>query len=289
MCSSREEERACSRDTDGASCDSGGATPWGECGGFVGACGNTGSQTRTAYTCSAGECGNTESRSCSRNSNGTTCAAAGSWGSCGGWSNTCDETGSRSRNVYTCSSGACTSSAQTQNCARNRDGIACGECGACDDGDCVEGSTPQDRFEPNNSSEDATLIADNLSACASDPNITGVTIHSSSDDDWYRWNMRASLCENEPTFSVPNGYRLQLYLRCYVGRPDANLYVGDGDGPCFNWGTNGIGCFADNDILTTWAECPDQDDPEVMQIYLMVEKVPYGVCDLNTYTISYSI
>ncbi len=73
---------------------------------------------------------------------GTTCASPsfGGWGSCGGFSDTCDEAGSQSRAVttYACtSSGTCaaTNTSETQACSRSTTGTGCGSntsnCSAC--------------------------------------------------------------------------------------------------------------------------------------------------------------
>ncbi len=72
------ETRSCSRDTTGNSCGTTTHGPWGTCSGFVGFCGERGNQTRTAThrRCSAGTCGNqteTESRACSRDTDGMPC------------------------------------------------------------------------------------------------------------------------------------------------------------------------------------------------------------------------
>jgi hypothetical protein len=64
--------------------------------------------------------------------NGTTCGSpsAGAWSACGGYSDTCDESGAQSRTVtaYACTSGACGSSAttETQACGRSTTGSSCG-------------------------------------------------------------------------------------------------------------------------------------------------------------------
>ncbi|MEM7603901.1 MAG: hypothetical protein AAF411_00990 [Myxococcota bacterium] len=131
------QSEGCSRNTDGLSCGSTTTGAWSSCGGFSGSCDETGTRTRsvTTRTCSSGSCGsNTSSQTgaCSRNTDGVSCGSTttGAWSSCGGFSGTCDETGSRSRSVTTrtCGSGTCGSNTSTQSegCSRNTDGVSCG-------------------------------------------------------------------------------------------------------------------------------------------------------------------
>jgi len=135
--STAPQTRACTRDTDGTGCGSSTYTAWSACGGYSDTCDNTGTQTRvrTDYTCAGASCSTsttTESRSCSRNTNGTSCGSdsVGAWSSCGGYSGTCDESGSRtrSRTSYTCGAGTCQSSTTTESgsCSRDTDGTSCG-------------------------------------------------------------------------------------------------------------------------------------------------------------------
>ena len=127
----------CARTTDGTSCGTTTYGDWSSCGGFNGTCGNTGTRSRTATdrVCSDGGCTSvtrTETASCTRNTNGTSCGADDftAWSSCGGFSGTCGESGSqsRTRTEYECSSGSCTSSNFTENrsCSRDTDGANCG-------------------------------------------------------------------------------------------------------------------------------------------------------------------
>ncbi|TXD38701.1 hypothetical protein FRC96_07110 [Lujinxingia vulgaris] len=128
---------SCTRVTDGNSCGSNDYTSWSACGGFSNSCDETGTQTRTRteYDCSGGSCTSsnfTESRSCSRDTDGDTCGSTtyGSWGSCGGFSNSCDRTGTQSRTATdrTCSNGTCTTvnRTETQSCTRSVTGNSCG-------------------------------------------------------------------------------------------------------------------------------------------------------------------
>lgn len=104
-------------------------------------------------------------------SEGTSCAAAetGSWGPCGEFSGTCDESGSQSRSVvrYECVSGTCEESLRQENrdCSRSRAGTACGavangswsDCGgftgACDD----TGTRSRSVMTPTCNSESCTV------------------------------------------------------------------------------------------------------------------------------------
>lgn len=131
------DTESCSRSTGGTMCGSTMTTGWSTCGGFSGTCDETGTQSRmvTTYTCASASCDadvTMESQSCSRSTNGSSCGSVtyGSWGSCGSYSNSCDETGSRSRSVFTptCSSGTCSTVTTSENgsCSRDTDGDSCG-------------------------------------------------------------------------------------------------------------------------------------------------------------------
>ncbi|MEZ4337424.1 MAG: hypothetical protein R3B82_12455, partial [Sandaracinaceae bacterium] len=128
---------ACARDTDGTMCAATAYGTWGSCGGFSDTCDESGTRSRsqTDYACVAGTCASTVSTdtgACSRSTTGTSCGATtfGSWGSCGGYSDTCDETGtqSRTRTDFACSGGACdsTMTMESQGCGRTTTGTACG-------------------------------------------------------------------------------------------------------------------------------------------------------------------
>ena len=132
---------------------------WGACEGFSDSCDESGTRSRsvTSFTCSSGTCtpsSSTESEACTRSTGGNTCGATtcGSYGSCGGFSDACDEMGTRSRECtdYVCSGGSCTTSnrTETSGCSRDTDGTSCGAttcgawgaCGGFAD-DCVETGT----------------------------------------------------------------------------------------------------------------------------------------------------
>ncbi|NOK21129.1 kelch repeat-containing protein [Corallococcus carmarthensis] len=132
------ETQACTRAAPNTSCAAPSYGAWSVCS-FSDVCAQTGTQSRTvttsSYSCATGQCvasTSTETQSCTRNTNGNSCGApsAGGWGTCSGYSSTCDETGTQSRSVtsYTCSNGTCGSSTGTesQTCTRNRDGVSCG-------------------------------------------------------------------------------------------------------------------------------------------------------------------
>jgi len=124
---------ACRADAD---CGPVGLGPWTICGGFGDTCDETGTQTRDVTTprCVSSSCTSemsVETGACSRTTAGTSCGTTsyGSWGSCGGYSSTCDETGTQSRSVttYTCSSGTCgsTTGSGSQGCSRTTNGSSC--------------------------------------------------------------------------------------------------------------------------------------------------------------------
>jgi hypothetical protein len=136
--STSTETQACTRAAPNTSCAAPSYGAWSACS-FSDTCAQTGTQTRTvtsyAYSCASGQCEattSTETQACTRNTNGTSCGTPsyGNWGSCGGYSDTCDETGSQSRSAttYTCSNGTCGSatSTETQACVRTTGGTSCG-------------------------------------------------------------------------------------------------------------------------------------------------------------------
>ena len=134
--STTTEMGSCTRDTDGMTgCAATMTGTWGACGGFANMCDESGTRSRsvTSYSCAAGACApstTTETGSCTRDTDGATgCAATmtGTWSACGGFSNMCDESGTRSRSVtsYSCASGACAPSTTTEtgSCTRDTDGM----------------------------------------------------------------------------------------------------------------------------------------------------------------------
>lgn len=123
--------------TNGTECQATEFGAWGACGSFSGTCDETGSQDRSVddFNCQSGACSrssSSESRACMRGTEGGSCGSVvnGSWGVCGGFSGTCDETGLRSRTVTTptCASSMCDPVMTVQNggCSRSTDGLSCG-------------------------------------------------------------------------------------------------------------------------------------------------------------------
>jgi choice-of-anchor A domain-containing protein len=136
--------------------------PWGSCGGFGDYCDTTGTQSRTvtASTCGAGTCGPsssiTETQECTRAAPDTTCAQPryGEWSTCS-YSDTCAETGTRTRTVrssaYSCATGLCVESTgtETEACTRSTAGVQCRAGGVCDFAEyCAGGSCPADKRMP---------------------------------------------------------------------------------------------------------------------------------------------
>lgn len=100
---------------------------WSACGGFSDACDESGSRSRTCttYACSAGSCtssSKTETGACSRDTDGKEVAPWSGWGSCGGFADTCDETGKQSRSRKVCKAGKTVAESQQQACTIDTDG-----------------------------------------------------------------------------------------------------------------------------------------------------------------------
>lgn len=112
-------------------------SPWGACEEFASVCANEGtrSRTRTEYSCVEGACVASLSdvtEACTRNSDGDECSdrRVGAWTECGGFSGTCDDTGTRSRVIttYACAEGGCvaTPELQYEACGRVTESTPCG-------------------------------------------------------------------------------------------------------------------------------------------------------------------
>lgn len=128
---SEQETRACSR-TVSATLSAG---PWSTCGGFSDACDETGTQTRTVESCSGDVAQSVvETRPCTRDTDGDV-LSSGSWGSCSGYSSECDESGTQSRSVQVCTSGAGMTTVDSRSCTRDTDGNTCAG-GRCTSGSC---------------------------------------------------------------------------------------------------------------------------------------------------------
>ena len=137
-------------------CGAESADSWSVCTGFGNQCDTTGTQTRsvTSFACDGGgrcaESRSSETRACSRGTDGNSCGAGtqnGAWGACG-YADVCDQSASRSRTVTTfrCGGGSCsgTPSTQTESCSRNTNGTSCGANETGPWGPCqqVSGSNP---------------------------------------------------------------------------------------------------------------------------------------------------
>ncbi|MCP3137432.1 hypothetical protein LXT23_08800 [Pyxidicoccus sp. QH1ED-7-1] len=129
VASTSTETQSCTRNTNGNSCGTPSYGGWSSCSGYSDTCDETGTQSRsvTSYTCSNGTCGSsngTETQACSRSRDGRSCGTDyGGWGSCEGFSDYCDASGSQSRSVtaYECGGGSCnesSTSTETQACSR---------------------------------------------------------------------------------------------------------------------------------------------------------------------------
>jgi choice-of-anchor A domain-containing protein len=124
-----------------ASCPADGKAPSGtEC--------NDGNACTTGDVCDgAGTCAGTQSVTCPPTS-------YGSWSDCGGFSDTCDTTGTQSRTVttytYNCATRLCdaTTGTETRSCTVDTSGVQCrGATGACDVAEyCSDGACPADGF-----------------------------------------------------------------------------------------------------------------------------------------------
>ncbi|HEY8429527.1 MAG TPA: hypothetical protein VIL20_14175 [Sandaracinaceae bacterium] len=133
-----ESAMACEECRTDSDCGSPTYGAWSACGGYSDTCDETGTQSRSVMTprCMAGMCTvvtTTESRSCTRDTDGTSCGTTtyGAWSSCGGFADACDETGTqtRTRTEQRCEAGACTprNFTESRSCTRSRpDGTSCG-------------------------------------------------------------------------------------------------------------------------------------------------------------------
>ena len=143
---------SCNRSTDGDSCGSRTYGTWGDCGGFVGPCGEDGTRSRSQsdQECSGGSCATvpagTDSESCNRSTNGDSCDTTdyGVWSACGGFVGICGEDGTQTRTetVYECSGGSCvgTDGTDTGSCNRSTEGNNCDSFITCQLGSCSGGA-----------------------------------------------------------------------------------------------------------------------------------------------------
>lgn len=109
----------------------------GPCGGFSSFCDEVGTAERTCQdlTCQAGACvvgpEYEDEQACERQTDGLTCDdTQNSCTPCGGFANTCDETGTRTctRTEFECVASSCRSSPTSteQSCVRQTEGVQCG-------------------------------------------------------------------------------------------------------------------------------------------------------------------
>lgn len=138
-----EESESCARDTDELTCAPTEHGAWSDCDGYSGTCDETGTRTRivTTHACADGSCESTigtETEACERDTDGASCGTVtcSAWSDCGGYANSCDETGTRTRQCTSpiCAGGTCsvTSYTETQSCTRQTDEQPCGNpsCGS---------------------------------------------------------------------------------------------------------------------------------------------------------------
>jgi hypothetical protein len=133
---------ACERDTEGVVAAVG---EFGDCGGFGSECDESGEWTRTDTVCQGGQGVPADvTEDCSRDTDGVV-VEVGELGECGGFVDTCDETGSATRTNQVCADGQQGPAEVTEDCARDTDGFVVetgtfGECGDFDDA-CDESGT----------------------------------------------------------------------------------------------------------------------------------------------------
>ena len=139
----------CCEDTDCSTQDT--CTDWGSCE-FADGCVKTGHKTRSCphLACTNNSCAQRwqqESQSCSRDTDGDVCSSTTrtSWGSCGSFSDSCDETGTQTRNAthLECAAGICddlspVTVVESQDCSRVvADNTSCGAHKICCNATCV--------------------------------------------------------------------------------------------------------------------------------------------------------
>ncbi|RVU46831.1 hypothetical protein EA187_06770 [Lujinxingia sediminis] len=133
------ETRECSRTTDAEACGETVVGEWGACqgAGQQGVCSTQGQRRRviTSFACAQGSCEvveDEEFEACVLETDAQACGTpeAGAWSACGGFSGTCDTTGTRSRTVtyFECGSGTCAErvASETEACSRATQGESCG-------------------------------------------------------------------------------------------------------------------------------------------------------------------
>jgi hypothetical protein len=141
------ENQECGRDTEGVVLANG---EWGECGAFDDACDENGTQTRTNQVCVDGvQVDQDETGACERDTDGEI-LATGEWTECGGFADTCDESGERTRVLNVCVNGVAVDQNEVGECDRDTDGILFneGDFGACEFTDaCIETGVQHQPFQ----------------------------------------------------------------------------------------------------------------------------------------------
>jgi hypothetical protein len=121
-----DDLNSCISTCDASTCDGGSfCEDYGTCGGFSNTCDETGTQSRTChdFACtgsaiqgSCSETTRTESRSCTRDTDGTVVEGWGSWGSCAVSDPACGGTGSQARTRAVCAGGSQTTASESRSC-----------------------------------------------------------------------------------------------------------------------------------------------------------------------------
>lgn len=255
--------------------------PFGSCE-YTDVCDNSAERRRTvtSFSCVAEECvgsNSEETDRCSRNTNGTGCGAdmVGPWTACGSFADTCDETGSRTRErtTFTCGGGSCGSATTTENgsCSRDTDGTMCqatdtpawGPCGEFTD-TCDETGVERRTITTYNcaSGSCAGTMMDRMRACTRETNGTtgcgtppadevGACVQISSGDMCAKTGTRTrttygTMCMDGSCVNVPSTMTESCVfetdgMSCGVAGPCAGECV---DGACDMEANDGAACGA---------------------------------------------
>ena len=117
----KNETQACAVKTDGKVVKP--WTAWGACGGFVGPCDEKGSQSRTSEVCKDGKSAvQTEQQACQQSTAGKVLKPWSAWGSCGGFTGVCGQSGSQTRSAEVCKDGKAAQQTEQQACSQVTDG-----------------------------------------------------------------------------------------------------------------------------------------------------------------------
>lgn len=177
-----EDLNTCVAYCEASSCDDGSfCEDWSECGGFTSVCDESGVETRTCVdaacvgtetnaTCTTNQ--SEESRGCTRDTDGVEASPWGPWGSCGGFDDACDRTGTATRTRVICAGGAAQTEVATAPCTRE---VTCNEVGP----DAGEPDTEQ----PDTSVPDTETADTNMPDTVPDTNMPDVTVADSNVPD----------------------------------------------------------------------------------------------------------